>query len=188
MGFLDSMKDFAGKVGNTVEKGAKSVSDGSKKMAEKSKIKKEISQLEAEINSAYISIGKVYFDRIAASPEPECQNAVETIVKTSERLEKLRMSLCMLDDKLICSSCGADVARGQKFCDKCGAKIDEIIIEEKEEPVITSESVNVSETVDIPESVNTSETISEYNGKVCPECNTPVEDDQQFCVKCGRKL
>ena len=31
MGFLDSMKDLAGKVGNTVEKGAKTVSDSSKK-------------------------------------------------------------------------------------------------------------------------------------------------------------
>lgn len=182
MGFLDSMKDFAGKVGNTVEKGAKSVSDGSKKMAEKSKIKKEISQLETEINSAYISIGKVYFDRIADSPEPECQNAVETIIKTGKRLEQLRKNLCLLDDKMICPSCGADVAKGQKFCDKCGAKIDEVIIEEKEEPVITPEPAEMPEPADIPE------TTAEYNGKVCPECNTPVEDDQQFCVKCGRKL
>ena len=45
MGFMDSMKDFAGKIGESVEKGAKTVSDGSKKIADKSKIKRELSRL-----------------------------------------------------------------------------------------------------------------------------------------------
>ena len=40
MSFLEQVKDLAGKVGNTVEKGAKSVSDNSKKLAEKSRIRK----------------------------------------------------------------------------------------------------------------------------------------------------
>lgn len=166
MGFLDSMKDFAGKVGNTIENGAKSVSDSSKKMAEKARLKKEISQLETEVNSAYVSIGKVYFDRIAASPEPECENAVETIVTKTERIEQLRNLLNNLEDKIPCKSCGADIAKGQKFCDKCGAKVEEVIIPE----TVTETKAEVSE-----------------NG-VCPECNAPVEAGQSFCQSCGKKL
>lgn len=169
MGFLDSMKDLAGKVGNTVEKGAKTVSDSSKKMAEKSRLKKEISQLETEINSAYISIGKVYFDKIVNFPEPECENAVETIVTKGERIEQLRKILSSLEDKIPCPSCGADIAKGQKFCDKCGAKIEEVIIPEKVEPVAES-------------------TPEQPAGKVCPECGTPAEADQLFCQHCGAKL
>lgn len=169
MGFLDSMKDFAGKVGNTVEKGAKSVSDSSKKMAEKSRLKKEISQLETEIDSAYISIGKVYFDRIADSPESECANAVETIVTKGERIEQLRKILNSLEDKIPCPSCGADITKNQKFCDKCGAKIEEVIIPEKAEPV--------------PET-----TAEQLNTKTCPECGTSAEADQLFCQNCGAKF
>lgn len=165
MGFLDSMKDFAGKVGNTVEKGAKSVSDGSKKMAEKSRLKREISQLETEVNSAYVSIGKVYFDKLVANPEPECENAVETIVAKGERIEQLRKLLSNLEDKIPCPSCGADIAKGQKFCDKCGAKIEETVVPEKADPV--------------PETVA---------GKVCPECGASAEADQLFCQQCGKKF
>lgn len=169
MSFLDSMKDFAGKVGNTVEKGAKSVSDSSKKLAEKSRLKKEISQLETEVDSAYISIGKVYFSRIADSPEPECEKAVETIVTKGERIEQLRKILNSFEDKMPCPSCGADIAKNQKFCDKCGAKIEEIIIPEKVEPV-------------------SEPTINQPAEKTCPECGTPAEANQLFCQQCGAKL
>lgn len=170
MGFLDSMKELAGKVGNTVEKGAKSVSDGSKKMAEKSRLKKEIAQLETEVNSAYISIGKVYFDRLSANPEPECENAVETIVTKGERIQQLRKLLNNLEDKMPCPSCGADITKGQKFCDKCGAKIEETVVPESASPAPES----VSEQ---PDAV-----------RVCPECGTPADPDQLFCQQCGKKL
>ncbi|MDE6424652.1 MAG: zinc ribbon domain-containing protein [Ruminococcus sp.] len=164
MGFLDQVKDLAGKVGNTVEKGAKSISDGSKKMAEKSKVKSEISQVESEMNAAYISIGKVYFEKAAENSDPDCINAVETIIKNSTRLEQLRKQLDNLEDKISCQKCGASLSKEQKFCDKCGAKV-----EIKIEPII------------IP--------AEQSAPKVCPKCNTPVEEDgQKFCEKCGTDL
>lgn len=177
MGFLDSVKDFAGKVGNTVEKGAKSVSDSSKKMAEKSRLKKEISQLEAEVNTAYVSIGKVFFERLSANPEPECENAVETIVTKGERIEQLRKLLNNLEDKIPCPECGADVDKNQKFCDKCGARVSA----EKEEPVIELDEEPVAETVSEPAS-------EPVVGKVCSDCGAPAEPDQLFCQQCGKKF
>lgn len=175
MGFFDQMKDIAGKVGNTVEKGAKSISDSSKKMAEKSKLKSEISQIENELNSAYISIGKVYFEKLLVNPEPECANAVDTIIKQGAKVEQLRNQLNSLEDKIPCANCGASLSKEQKFCDKCGAKVEVPSYSEPAEPVITPVA---------PEPVSAEKT----SGKVCPECNTPADDDQLFCQQCGKKF
>ena len=55
MGFVDSVKGFASKVGGSVERGAKTVSANSKKLVEKTKIKSEISGLESNINADYVA-------------------------------------------------------------------------------------------------------------------------------------
>ncbi|MDE5771790.1 MAG: zinc ribbon domain-containing protein [Ruminococcus sp.] len=188
MGFFDQVKDLAGKVGNTVEKGAKSVSDGSKKMAEKSRIKKEISSLENEITSAYVSIGKVYFSRISENPEPECAGAVETIVSKGARIEQLRQILDNLEDKQNCANCGAIISKEQKFCDKCGAKVESVFVAEPEptnvvEPV--ADSVN-AETV--PETEPSATAAIPEDVKICTECGKPAAMSQIFCENCGKKF
>ena len=170
MGFFDQMKDIAGKVGNTVEKGAKSITDNSKKFAEKSKLKSEISQLEEEVNSAYISIGKVYFEKLRENPEPECSNAVDTITKNGARLEQLRNQLNSLEDKIPCANCGASLSKEQKFCDKCGAKVIVPSYSETAEPIIQPAPAE------------------KPSGKVCSECGTPADEDQLFCQQCGKKF
>ncbi|MBO5105176.1 MAG: zinc ribbon domain-containing protein [Ruminococcus sp.] len=181
MGFLDSVKDFAGKVGNTVEKGAKSVSDGSKKMAEKSRIKKEISSLENEITSAYVSIGKVYFSRISENPEPECAGAVETIVSKGARIEQLRKVLDNLEEKTTCPNCNAVISKNQKFCDKCGARIEIEVEPINVEPVASdTDTVQAGET---PTPAETSEDV-----KICTECGKPAAMSQIFCENCGKKF
>ena len=183
MGFLEQVKDLAGKVGNTVEKGAKSVSDGSKKMAEKSRLKKEISSLENEITSAYVSIGKVYFSRISENPEPECAGAVETIVSKGARIEQLRQLLDSLEDKTTCANCGASISKGQKFCDKCGAKVESIAEPINVEPVVSSAD---TETAPAGEAAAPSETSEDV--KICTECGKPAAMSQIFCENCGKKF
>ncbi|MDE6035543.1 MAG: zinc ribbon domain-containing protein [Ruminococcus sp.] len=209
MGFFDQMKDLAGKVGNTVEKGAKSISDSSKKMAEKSKLKTEISQVETEMNTAYLSIGKAYFDKAVEEADPDCINAVETIIKNTQRLEQLRRQLDSLEDKINCQNCGASLFKDQKFCDKCGTKV-EIKIEPISVPDMTKTvkvcpqcgtpinedgqkfcekcGMDLSAPVITPAPVET-ETEKTVEIPVCPECNTPLESaDQLFCKVCGKKL
>lgn len=159
MGFMDSMKDFAGKIGESVEKGAKTVSDGSKKIVDKSKIKREISRLEKEINDSYIEIGKKYFEKISELPSDEYSEAVDSIKSNMEELEKAKQQLMKLEDKINCPNCGEPVLRSQKFCDKCGAKV----------------------SVDEPESTVTVE-------KTCPNCGETVPGDQLYCANCGAKI
>jgi len=57
-----------------------------------------------------------------------------------------------------CESCGAQLPLDSVFCNKCGAKQEEL----EKEVVIA--------------------------GKVCPKCGAELEDGDLFCLKCGYKL
>ena len=62
MGFMDKVKDLAGKVGDKVEQTAKSTSDSVQKMNEKSKLKKDIAQLDTEVNNLFANIGRKFME------------------------------------------------------------------------------------------------------------------------------
>ncbi len=183
MGFMDSVKGFAGKVGDSVERGAKSVSDSSKKMQEKSRVKKEIANLEAEINSSYFAIGRKYFELNSANPGNEYSDSVTNIIKCNDRLEKFKLLLASLDDKMPCAGCGAEVSRGQKFCDKCGAKVEFVdppVIEGYNDGASLSPAQNgfAGQPADAPQPAVA----------FCPTCGAQLDADQKFCDKCGTKL
>lgn len=124
MGFMDSVKEIAGKVSTSVEKGAKSVSESSKKFSEKNKIKHEINQLEMGINQAYVAIGKAYFEKNKDKSDPEFADFIADIIQKTEKCNKLKENLNAMEDKLFCTECGAVISKNQKFCDNCGTKVD----------------------------------------------------------------
>ena len=119
MGFVDSVKDFAGKFGESVERGAKSVSNSSKKFAEKTKIKREIARVESDINTDYIELGKVMYEKISEDPESEFASTITDIKEKSDKLTELKNLLLSLEDKIYCSNCGAQIKKEQLYCDKC---------------------------------------------------------------------
>ena len=123
MGFVDSVKGFAGKVGGSVERGAKTVSANSKKFMEKTKIKNEISNIESGINADYIELGKAMFEKICNSPENEFEDTVSDIKEKNKKLAELKAVLMTLEDKMFCTNCGAQISKDQSFCDKCGQKV-----------------------------------------------------------------
>jgi len=172
MGFKDFMKG----IGDTVESGAKKVSDGSKKMAEKSRVKKEIAQLENDINNGYYAIGKKYFELHSAEPGEDYAELVNEIIAKNERAEKFKLLLASMEDKMPCTSCGAIVTREQKFCDKCGAKVEMV-----EPPII--EGFN-----DAPPApqVDPNQPAPAAGG-FCANCGAPLDAGQNFCEKCGTK-
>lgn len=144
MGFLDSVKGIADKVGDTVGKGVSSVSDGGKKLSEKIKVKNEIKSTEGDITKAYAEIGKLFFEKNASNPPEEYVEFINTITEKNTKLDSLRATLKTLEDKETCPSCGAAVDKGAKFCAKCGAKI-ESVPETVEAEVVETPSENGSE-------------------------------------------
>ncbi len=124
MGFVDSVKDIAGKFSESVERGAKQVSSSSKKFAEKTKMKREIARVQSDINTDYIELGKVMFDKICDDPENEYASIVSDIKDKSANLEELKALLMTLEDKITCANCGARIRKDQIYCDKCGTKVE----------------------------------------------------------------
>lgn len=141
MGFVDSVKDFAGKFGESVERGAKTVSNSSKKFAEKTKIKREMARVESDINTDYIELGKVMYEKICSDPESEFITTISDIKEKTLKLDELKAELMSLEDKVFCVNCGSQIRREQVYCDKCGAKaIHDAPAEEAEEaPEVTVE-------------------------------------------------
>jgi len=150
MGFVDSVKDLAGKFGESVERGAKTVSNSSKKFAEKTKMKREIARVQSDINTDYIELGKVMFEKICDDPESEYASIVSDIKDKSANLEELKALLMTLEDKITCVNCGAHIRKDQIYCDKCGTKVErpaaETATEVVEEP--TTEAVFSSDQVE----------------------------------------
>ena len=194
MGFMDSVKGFAEKVGGSLESGVNSVKDTTKKMSEKNKVKSEINKLEGEIKEAYLSIGKKYFEQHSSDPEAEYASSVEDIVSKTERVEKFKQLLASFDDKQACTNCGAEVSRGQKFCDKCGTKVEFV-----EAPVIEGfndtpvenpfQQFDKSEgAAEAPEAVAEPAPEAPVTKKFCTKCGAAYEEGQKFCDKCGNPL
>jgi ribosomal protein L37AE/L43A len=144
MGLLDSLKSVAGSVGESVSKGARTGTDNLKKMTEKSKIKREIAMLEADINNSYIEIGKKFFETISRAPSEEYAFDVENIISKTQQLDDAKKSLMDLEDKHSCPSCGATVTKEQKFCDKCGYKLEGFAKVEVVEEVKINDGIEVT--------------------------------------------
>lgn len=125
MGFVDSVKDIAGKFGESVERGAKTVSNSSKKFAEKTKIKREMARVESDINTDYIELGKVMYEKICSDPDSEFITTINDIKEKTLKLDELKAELMSLEDKVFCENCGSQIRREQVYCDKCGKKVAE---------------------------------------------------------------
>lgn len=125
MGFVDSVKDFAGKFGESVERGAKSVSNSSKRFAEKTKIKREMAHVESDINTDYIELGKVMYEKICSDPDSEYITTINDIKEKTLKLGDLKAELMSLEDKVFCVNCGSQIRKEQVYCDKCGKKVTE---------------------------------------------------------------
>ena len=126
MGFVDSVKDFAGKFGESVERGAKTVSNSSKRFAEKTKIKREMARVESDINTDYIELGKVMYEKICSDPDSEFITTINDIKEKTLKLDDLNAELMSLEDKVFCTNCGSQIRREQVYCDKCGKKVEEV--------------------------------------------------------------
>ena len=160
MGFVDTVKEIAEKVGDTVDKGIKTGSDSYKKMTEKSRLKKEISRLNIEINNIFATVGKkLYTD----DPDnKEFSKVFESVREKQVEIEELSAQLTALDDKMI--------SKDSRFCDKCGAKV---------VPPAPSPA---------PEPAPEPETVVAEEVRICRNCGAELIDAGKYCDKCGAML
>jgi len=164
MSFVDSVKEIAGKVGDTVDKGIKSGSDSYKKMTEKSRLKREANRLNNEMNNIYIGVGKKLYADNPYSDKFKVQ--FDNIREKEAELEKINAVIEELEDRHPCPKCGELLSKDARFCDKCGTKVVSARSEEKpEEAPVKLEKVTI-----------------------CKNCGAELVDAARFCDKCGEKL
>lgn len=133
----------------------------SKEMAEVTRLNLEISNLEQQIKEIYLQAGEYLLTRPELLPvgDETVSQQLESLSALGEKLEQSRQSLLDVRNLNICPSCGAEVSRVSKFCDRCGAAMDRSILEQ------------------VPSAA-----------PVCPGCGAPVDKGAVFCGNCGTKL
>lgn len=170
MAFLDKIKGVADQIGDSVGKGVKNVKDNSKTLSRKMKLKGEMKQLDSEIEAAYTAIGKKYFELNSDAPGEDYSKMVTSIIEKKAKAEKIQSEINLLEDKIVCPSCGESIEFGKNFCDKCGASL----------AAVNAEIAKAAEEAAVEK---------KRAARTCSSCGTVVGDDEQkFCENCGNSL
>lgn len=170
MGFKETVMEFAGKVGDTVDKGIKSGSEGLQKMTEKSRLQKEINQRNIEINNIFQAVGQKLYKE---DPNNKMFEGVFGAVKEKEaQIEEFKKQLAVLEDKTPCRTCGEMISKEASVCPKCG-------------------NITVAGQKNAASGLNETkqpEKVEAEKVKTCKNCGNTLDDTARFCNKCGSKL
>lgn len=122
-------------------------------------------------------------EKVEGEPELE-EDSVEAEAETEEssELEEQELDDPKDDGKKICQNCGKELKKTQDFCPACGTKFESKLEEKIEEP----KEIEKEDSNDLEEEVSLSE---EKSGFVfCIECGNKLNENQEFCPKCGAKV
>lgn len=105
---------------------SKKTSETTGKIARETKLKLKINENKGKITDIYEEIGKKVYEKhireenidIEVDLEEECSK----IDELSKEIEDARLEILKLNQKRLCSKCGAEIERGAVFCPKCGEK------------------------------------------------------------------
>ncbi|HOO79889.1 MAG TPA: zinc ribbon domain-containing protein [Lachnospiraceae bacterium] len=158
---------FFDKVGATISSIGNDVSSKTKSLVEVSNLSGQLKNCEDSLKSYYAEIGKIYYERFAANPEPELQEQFDKVKEAKEAIEHLQLSICRAKGVKICSGCGIEVPFDTVFCPNCGAKID------------GSSIINTVE--------EQKEIVPESAAK-CSKCGERLKPGAVFCASCGTKV
>ncbi len=86
-------------------------------------LQEQISEKRTQLSGLYLSLGQKYYEFHRNDAEPAMQSAVEAADAAETELRQLESQLKKLKDGLICSSCGAELSEGDRFCPGCGNRI-----------------------------------------------------------------
>ncbi len=149
---------FYNDIGKKISQTGQGAVQKTKNFAEISKLNFAISELERNITTAYTDMGKLYFQKYAASSEDmDMIPFLQKIAEDMQKIEEYQMQIRVIKGVTQCCKCGGEINADASFCNICGAR--------------QMPKVKI---------VNT--------GSCCPQCGASVEVGQGFCVQCGHKL
>lgn len=164
-------------------------------------LQEQISEKRTQLSGLYLSLGQKYYEFHRNDAEPAMQSAVEAADAAETELRQLESQLKKLKDGLICSSCGAELSEGDRFCPGCGNRILRNHSEEDNAScprcgtaAAAGQRFCVKCGCPLSEEPEESTENTSFEPKVpagpavCPSCGEPVDDDMAFCISCGYRL
>ena len=136
------------------------------KIAKETKLKIKINENKGKITDIYEEIGKKVYEKhireenidIKVDLEEECSK----IDELSQEIEEARLEILKLNQKRLCSKCGAEIEKGAAFCPKCGEKqpVEEVKVAEVVD-ANAADSAETPKTEENAEAENTVEKVTE---------------------------
>lgn len=151
---------FFDKVGETLTNFGNDVSNKTKSMMDISNYTNQLKTCQKTLNDNYLELGKFYFVKYRDTPDPEAEALFTNIREAQQAISHLNDAIRQSKGVKICSNCGAEVALNGLFCQSCGSKMDDTIIDDEEQT----------------------------SGGKCPKCNSDIKAGAAFCEACGTKL
>ena len=122
MNFFDKMTSSISSAGRDVVKKVKDVTDASKYNSEIRESERCIQRLYEQI---YMSIGEKYYRDHRDEVEDEYKDTFAEIKKHQDVITKKREELMKLNEMKRCVNCGSELPKGARFCNNCGAPVQE---------------------------------------------------------------
>jgi len=153
---------FLENLGKTISGAAQTAAKKSGEMVEITKINMAIGSEEDKIEKLQLQIGKKVYENAvagAAISSDDFKDLCNEITERNNTIKDLKAKILEVKSIKLCA-CGAELAKEEQFCNKCGVKQEAIV----EEAAPTAAAA------------------------ACPKCNAPLAADAGFCGSCGEKL
>ncbi len=143
MGFFS---DLGKKTSEATGKIARKTSETTGKIAKETKLKIKINENKNKINDIYEEIGKKVYEKHVREDsvciKEDIQEECAKIDALAKEIEDARLEILKLNQKRLCSKCGAEIEIAAVFCPKCGEK-------QTEEPTVQEEALEKLENAEV---------------------------------------
>jgi len=121
--------DFFSKLGNTISSASKDGLGKAKELRDTAKLSVDIKEREGAIQKMYRELGKAYYHDHKTDAEAEYADRMEAIKAAFEEIGELKAMKDEVRGVRRCPECGQPLNAKAKFCENCGAKCEEEVVE-----------------------------------------------------------
>lgn len=127
----EDVREFLGKVGDTLADAGKSVAETTKTMVDVAPLVAKQHEKERDLEKKYKELGKKYYEYVLSKDSNTAEEAFEENAEfvEVEAITALKEDICDLKKEIadkkgmkICDNCGETIDKNVSFCPHCGNK------------------------------------------------------------------